>query len=199
VSFLVVCVHGQCCLISLAAYTLAPLPSGYAYGGPTHDYSNKCECSTVGYSLVSACVECQGQKPFSCVHIMSSSQFPGAYGSAHALAGLNMWPTAHIYSTSFTVSFGVENLLHLTLNLVHRFPNPVPDGIRVPHWAILDVTVCLKSFFNSTVSTVITTHSRTKTIGMLMSHMPLVVSIVSLMFSFLPSLPSPTRVSYRQS
>jgi hypothetical protein len=27
---------------------------------------------------------------------MSSSQFPGAYGSAHALAGLNMWPTAHL-------------------------------------------------------------------------------------------------------
>jgi hypothetical protein len=83
------------------SYTLAPLPSGYAYGGPTHDYSNKCECSTVGYSLVSACVECQGQKPFS-------------------------WS---------------EYVANCTSTLPpSQFPNPVPDGIRVPHWAILDVT-----------------------------------------------------------
>jgi hypothetical protein len=33
-----------------------------------------------------------------------------------------------------------ENLLGLTLTLVGRFPNPVPSGIRVPHWALLDVT-----------------------------------------------------------
>ena len=25
--------------------------------------------------------------------------------------------------------------------LVRRFPNPVPEGIRVPYWALLDVTV----------------------------------------------------------
>jgi len=49
----------------------------------------------------------------------------------------------HSYSTPFTVSLGIENLLHLTLNLIPRFPNPVPAGIRVPRWAILDVTVCL--------------------------------------------------------
>jgi hypothetical protein len=78
---------------------------------------------------------------------MSSSQFPGAYGSVHALAGLHMWPTAHLfYPRRSEFPPGVENLLDLTL-LVSRFPNPVPPGTYVPHWAILDVTVCLKFFF----------------------------------------------------
>ncbi|KAN0119078.1 hypothetical protein V8E52_004525 [Russula decolorans] len=65
------------------SYTLAPLPSGYAYGGPTHDSSNKCQCSTVGYSLASACAVCQGQDPASwsayvanCTYILPPSQFP---------------------------------------------------------------------------------------------------------------------------
>jgi hypothetical protein len=44
----------------------------------------------------------------------------------------------------------------------------------------------------------ITTHSRTKTIGTPINRMPPVVSIVSLMFSFLPSLPSLTHVSYNR-
>ena len=89
----------------------------------------------------------------------------------------------HIYTNSWTVSFKVGNVLDssLTPNLVSRFPNPVPSGIYVPHWAILDVTVCLMFFLYSTI---ITMHSRMKTIGTPMNRMPLVVSIVSLMLSF---------------
>jgi hypothetical protein len=45
--------------------------------------------------------------------------------------------------------FWSGELLHLTLNLVPRFPNPVPEGIRVPRWAILDVTVCFKFFLTA--------------------------------------------------
>jgi hypothetical protein len=30
--------------------------------------------------------------------------------------------------------------------MIPRFPNPVYAGIRVTHWANLDVTVCLKRF-----------------------------------------------------
>ena len=37
-----------------------------------------------------------------------------------------------------------ESLLHSTLSLVSRFPNPVPPETFVPHWAIFDVTVCPK-------------------------------------------------------
>jgi len=82
-------------------YTLDPLPSGYTYSGPYH--ANKCDCSTVVYSLISACVACQGDDPSS-------------------------WSTY------------VTNCTSTTTMPPSQFPNPVPPGIRVPHWAILDVT-----------------------------------------------------------
>jgi hypothetical protein len=48
-------------------------------------------------------------------------------------------------------------------------------------------------------STIITTHSRAKTIGTLMNHITLVVSIVSLMFFFRSPLRSQSHVWYRHS
>ncbi|KAI0275683.1 hypothetical protein BGY98DRAFT_1098726 [Russula aff. rugulosa BPL654] len=82
-------------------YNIPPLLPGDAYVGPALGNSNTCECSTVGYSLISACVTCQGQEPF-----------------------------------SYT-----EYTLNCTSRMPHsRFPNPVPAGIYVPYWAILDVT-----------------------------------------------------------
>jgi hypothetical protein len=118
VSSLVVCVYGYCRLIPLVAWNLPPLPPGQAYGGPTRDTSNKCECSTVGYSLISACVTCQEEEPLQCDHIVSS-QFPGAHGQIHASAGLNMWSIAHLLCLLRSESsLGVEKLLHLTLKLV---------------------------------------------------------------------------------
>ena len=47
---------------------------------------------------------------------MFSSQFPGAYGFVHVLAGLNMQKTArllYLFRSEFTLA--VENLWHLTL------------------------------------------------------------------------------------
>ena len=52
-------------------------------------------------------------------HHVSSSQLPGAYGFAHALAGLNMCPTAHLLyllhsefrgrvSIAFDIEFGSQ-------------------------------------------------------------------------------------------
>ena len=77
---------------------------------------------------------------------MSSSQFPGANGPGSVyLAGLNIQPTAHLFYLLRSESpLAAGNVLHLTLESVYRFPNPVPPGIYVPHWAILDVTVCSK-------------------------------------------------------
>ena len=51
-----------CCIISLAAFTINPLPLGYSYSGPSGgiDDSNMCKCNTVSYSLLSACDPCQG-------------------------------------------------------------------------------------------------------------------------------------------
>ena len=67
----------------------------------------------------------------------------------NALAGLILCSTAQrhpLYLLRGESPLGVENILHLTLQLVSRFPFPVPAEIRVPHWAILDVTVCLIFF-----------------------------------------------------
>ena len=49
-------------LVSFVAFTILPLQPGYSYFGPSSvDDSNLCKCSTVGYSLLSACGGCQGQ------------------------------------------------------------------------------------------------------------------------------------------
>ncbi|KAI0275682.1 hypothetical protein BGY98DRAFT_991473 [Russula aff. rugulosa BPL654] len=90
------------CTVADTYYTLAPLATGGTYLGPTLETSNPCECSTVGYSLISACVTCQEGNPL-----------------------------------SYT-----EYTLNCTFHLMPptQFPNPVPAGVYVPHWAILDVT-----------------------------------------------------------
>ena len=43
-------------------YNLEPLAEGYIYSGPTVANTNACRCSSVYYSLLSACAYCQGQK-----------------------------------------------------------------------------------------------------------------------------------------
>ena len=53
-----------------------------------------------------------------------------------------MWPTARLlYLLPSEFPLKVDNLSFMTF---FRFPNPVPAGIYVPHWAILDVTVCIE-------------------------------------------------------
>jgi len=41
-------------------FNLSPLPSGYVYLGPDAAYATACRCSTVYYSMLSACSSCQG-------------------------------------------------------------------------------------------------------------------------------------------
>ncbi|KAK0197016.1 hypothetical protein F5146DRAFT_24613 [Armillaria mellea] len=41
-------------------FTVTPLSSGQEYSGPTLEQANACRCSSVFYSLVSACALCQG-------------------------------------------------------------------------------------------------------------------------------------------
>lgn len=42
-------------------FDLEPLDVGYVYLGPTVSNANDCRCSTVYYSLLSACAYCQGR------------------------------------------------------------------------------------------------------------------------------------------
>ncbi|KAI0275677.1 hypothetical protein BGY98DRAFT_44273 [Russula aff. rugulosa BPL654] len=83
-------------------YSLWPLQPTWVYFGPSGtDNSDLCECSTVGYSLFSACAACQEQD----------------------------WITWSEWVTNCTKIMPPSS-----------FPNPVPSQIRVPQWALLDVT-----------------------------------------------------------
>ncbi|KAI0270215.1 hypothetical protein BGY98DRAFT_1190076 [Russula aff. rugulosa BPL654] len=45
------------------SFAVGPLQPGESYPGPSGtDNSNLCKCSTVGYSLISACTGCQGER-----------------------------------------------------------------------------------------------------------------------------------------
>ncbi|KAF9053890.1 hypothetical protein BDZ89DRAFT_297997 [Hymenopellis radicata] len=43
------------------SYEVQALPEGTHYVGPTISSANACQCSTVTYSLLSACAECQNR------------------------------------------------------------------------------------------------------------------------------------------
>ncbi|KAH9984241.1 hypothetical protein BJV77DRAFT_202520 [Russula vinacea] len=66
------------------SFTILPLQPGFSYFGPSGvDDSNLCKCSTVGYSLLTACGGCQGGAPvtwsefsFNCTKTLPPSQFP---------------------------------------------------------------------------------------------------------------------------
>ena len=74
---LTICAKGYCVLISFAEYTVFQLQPGWVYFGPSGiDNANLCECSTVGYSLYSACGACQGQEWVTCDHIVSTFLIP---------------------------------------------------------------------------------------------------------------------------
>ncbi|KAH9973131.1 hypothetical protein BGW80DRAFT_286772 [Lactifluus volemus] len=85
------------------SFAIGPLPQGYEYGGPDAHENTTCKCSTVVYSLLSACDACQG-------------------------SGWFRW---YDYSTNCTTGEPSAS----------SFVNPVPQGTRVPYWALIDVTV----------------------------------------------------------
>lgn len=48
------------------AFTLAPLDPGFVYLGPDIPNANACRCSSVYYSLLSACADCQDREWIKC-------------------------------------------------------------------------------------------------------------------------------------
>ncbi|KAH9984237.1 hypothetical protein BJV77DRAFT_202333 [Russula vinacea] len=87
------------------SFTTWPLQPRVAYAGPNGTIGANlklCMCTTVAYSLISACGGCQG----------------------------GTWITWSEYSANCT-----------TTPPAPEFPNPVPEGTRVPYWALLDPTV----------------------------------------------------------
>ena len=72
-------------------YNLQALPQGASYGGPIAGDGNNCKCSTVVYSLLSACDSCQGDSWITYVSHPSL-----AFCAYLLLVGLIMRPTAQV-------------------------------------------------------------------------------------------------------
>ncbi|KAK0459823.1 uncharacterized protein EV420DRAFT_292641 [Desarmillaria tabescens] len=81
------------------SYTLQSLPDQTHYLGPSVDAANPCQCSTVSYSLISACAACQNRT-------------------------FVQWSQWRVNCASVAIG---------------GFPEPIPNGTRVPAWAYLDV------------------------------------------------------------
>ena len=78
-------------LLEHAGFNLDPLPSGYVYAGPRTESATSCRCSSVFYSMLSACGYCQSRNyqkwEFWCMWDFSSTTY-----RLSTLAGLNTGP-----------------------------------------------------------------------------------------------------------
>ena len=129
-------------LVSFAVFTIMPLQPDEGYTGPTGvDDANLCKCSTVGYSLLSACGGCQDAQWIT----YDFRRCPLPVFTYLSLAGRNIRTTARVLCLPPREFLSWQIIL--TLTLAHRFPNPIPAGTRVPRWALLDVTVRCQTFF----------------------------------------------------
>ncbi|KDR73491.1 hypothetical protein GALMADRAFT_251199 [Galerina marginata CBS 339.88] len=93
-----------------ADFTLAPLDPGFVYLGPQPANANSCRCSSVYYSLLSACAVCQDRN-------------------------FIRWSA---YKANCTVVYD------------QVFLQPIPSGVRVPHYAYLDIEA--GDTFNATLA-----------------------------------------------
>jgi hypothetical protein len=142
------CLHVQALWPHLfAEFDFNALPPGHVYGGPQggSQNTNLCLCSTVGYSLYSACAACQRKNGLRAAALCPLLNC--WWLTYMSIAGQNGRPTVQrpcLPDREFLVASG--HLLRLTLKLVRRYPNPVPPGTLVPHWALLDVRARYPSF-----------------------------------------------------
>ncbi|KAJ7271979.1 hypothetical protein B0H12DRAFT_672587 [Mycena haematopus] len=74
-------------------FVVAPLGPGEYYPGPSLEQSNPCRCSSVFYSLLSACAICQskGYLRWSAYHLNCSSVYYGFTGDVPALTSVAAW------------------------------------------------------------------------------------------------------------
>jgi hypothetical protein len=102
---------GSACLVAGTNFPIPSLSSLQFYSGPQIGHTTDCQCSSVYYSVLSACALCQG-----------ASESP--------------WTA---YNKNCTTPF-------LTV-----FPTAIPSGVKVPHYAYLDVSAG-SGQFNATLA-----------------------------------------------
>ena len=120
-----------------AVFEVPTLQPGQSYNGPNDaDKGDLCKCNTVVYNLVSACDACQGESWIPCVcSRMNSNQSTYLFYQLFYLV-----VQLHHQSKSWNVGAKLVLLVHM-LNSPPSFPEPVPDGTRVPKWAYIDTSV----------------------------------------------------------
>ena len=181
-------------LISFTAYPLTVLEPGYSYSGPEYyDAANLCLCSTVGYSLLSACGGCQGRDWFtydSC-RCFLSQLLELMY---LLLAGHILRPTAQRLCLPPRELLSCRESIGLDIDVGAQVPQPYPvTNICSPLGSPRRHSLFLIFFC---FDNVLTERSRMRTIGTLTNRMPPVVS-VSLVSS--PYLLSHTRATFIDS
>ncbi|KAI0270212.1 hypothetical protein BGY98DRAFT_268172 [Russula aff. rugulosa BPL654] len=109
------------------SFTVNPLQPGSMYGGPSDvGNSNFCICSTIGYSLISACAGCQGENWISwsqyvtnCTDTLPPSSFPNPIPSGTRVpqwalldvTNENFWDFNKSYATGDSPEIGPGTVL----------------------------------------------------------------------------------------
>ncbi|KAG1891137.1 hypothetical protein F4604DRAFT_1913950 [Suillus subluteus] len=101
------------------ATTIDPLPPGYIYAAPSAALANPCACSTVTYSMLSACADCQN-------------------------ATYLNWTSWSLSCTQTSIRESVRKVVDILqaflIPPIDRYLMNIPTGIKVPNWAYLSVS-----------------------------------------------------------
>ncbi|KAG1827175.1 uncharacterized protein BJ212DRAFT_1294518 [Suillus subaureus] len=101
------------------AFEVIALLPGDFYEGPSVVLANSCECSTVTYSLISACGDCQNAT------FLNWSGW--SYNCSQVFSQVLVSKVVYIPQA-------------YKIHLVDRYPHNIPSGTVVPNWAYLNVT-----------------------------------------------------------
>lgn len=130
------------------SFAIKELAPGYHYTGPSgYDDTDLCKCNTVTYSLLSACVACQGEEWISwplymnnCTKVLPSSSFPNPvpYGTRvpyWALIDVTVkgnWDALKAYTIGGTPEAGPGTLLGHPIRFIN-VTEELPPG-ATPKW-----------------------------------------------------------------
>jgi len=116
-------------------WIITPLHSGERYGGT--EAPTPCTCNTVFYSLLAACSICQGNEYTTWGTTPFYTLLYRDFTTGFRLRKPTAQPFTH---NSAHPSF----LSHFLFWPLFRYPATIPGDTAVPHYAYLDVQVCLK-------------------------------------------------------